>query len=72
MMRENTYLSAVLSKDTCRVPKNKESPVEPPPADGWIIFMKINTLCCNFNENWTFAARLGGWDVPLARVWLTS
>jgi hypothetical protein len=54
MKRVTKYLSAVLSKGTSRMQKKKKSPVTPHPfprTDGWIIFMKINILCCNFNEN---------------------
>jgi hypothetical protein len=74
MRERHKYLSAVLSEGTCRIQKKNEYPLKPPPADGWIIFMKINILCCNFNENWTFAPPpppfLGGCDVPLVHVWL--
>jgi hypothetical protein len=36
------------------------------------MFMRINTSCFNFDENWTFAELLGGWEVPLVHERLTS
>lgn len=35
--------------------KNRSKPPSPS-ADGWIIFMKVNILWCNFNGDWSLRA----------------